>query len=109
MMIAAAVVLLPRPGHADEALEATYLRYQQAIQAEAVCKHRDFDTDDNTRIASYVEGKVHHRVGPDQRLTLIERARLQIDQLVEQRGCDSAEIGDFLTVFVTELAPILAK
>jgi len=101
--------LLHSHGRADDAFEATYLRYQRAIHAEAVCKQRDFGTDDDTRLASYIEGKVHHRVGPDKRLTLIERARLEVDQLVEQRGCDSAEISALLGVFQAELAPLLAE
>ena len=112
MLIAAAVGAIALPqnrGTAADAFEGVYLHYQQAIHAEAVCKQRDFGTDDDTRLASYIEGKVHHRVGPDKRLTLIEQARLEIDQLVEQRGCDSPEIGELLAVFQAELAPLLAE
>ena len=112
MLIAASIgaVALPHGrGMADDAFEGTYLRYQQAIHAEAVCKQRDFGADDDARLATYLEGKVHHRVGPDKRLTLIERARLQIDQLVEQRGCDSSELRELLALFQAELAPLLAE
>jgi hypothetical protein len=101
--------LAPHRAGADDANDATYLRYHRAINAEATCKHRDFGPSDDTRMASYIEGKVHHRIGPDRRVTLIEQARLEVDQLVEQRGCDSAAIKDLLTVFGAELAPLLAE
>ena len=99
----------PRGAGADDANEATYLRYHRAINAEATCKHRNFGPSDDTRMASYIEGKVHHPIGPDRRVSLIEQARLDIDQLVEQRGCDSAAIKELLTVFDAELAPLLAE
>ena len=98
----------PRGGVADEANDATYLHYHRAIDAEAVCRHHDFNPSDNTRMASYIEGKVHHRIGPDRRLTLIEQARLDVDQLVEQRGCDSDAIKELLVFFEAELKPLLA-
>lgn len=101
--------VLPRSASADDANDATYLRYHRAINAEATCKHRDFGPSDDSRMASYIEGKVHHRIGPDRRVTLIEQARLEVDQLVEQRGCDSAAIKDLLAVFDAELAPLLAE
>jgi hypothetical protein len=103
------LAVAPRSARADDANDATYLRYHRAIDAEAVCRHHDFKPSDDTRMASYIEGKVHHRIGPDRRLSLIERARLDIDQLVEQRGCDSDAINEFLTVFEAELKPLLAN
>jgi hypothetical protein len=105
--VAGAALSPSRDGTAQDAAEAAYLRYQRAIHAAAVCRHRDFSVPDDARMARYIDDKVNHAIASGKRLTLIEQAQLEIDQLVERKGCQSAEAGEIMAVFDTELAPLL--
>jgi hypothetical protein len=108
---AAAAAWAPGPiaALAGDPAEATYLRYHKAIHAAERCRlDSRFGLPELSRMASYIEAKVNNAISAGRRLTLVEKAKRDVDKLVKGSGC-SDEVADLLAVYDEELAPLLAQ
>jgi hypothetical protein len=107
----AALAWAPGPiaARADDSDEATYLRYHKAIHAAERCRlDSRFGLPELSRMASYIEAKVNNAISAGRRLSLVEKAKHDVDKLVNGNGC-SNDIADLLIVYDLELAPLLAQ
>lgn len=112
MMIgAAAAAWAPGPiaALADDTVEATYLHYHKVIHAAERCRlDSRFGLPELSRMAGYIEAKVNNAISAGRRLTLVEKAKHDVDKLVNGSGC-SNDVADLLAVYDKELAPLLAQ
>lgn len=109
MVGAAAAAWVPEPtaALADDTAEATYLHYHKVIHAAERCRlDSRFGLPELSRMASYIETKVNNAISAGRRLTLVEKAKRDVDKLVDGDGC-SNDVADLLAVYDEELAPLL--
>lgn len=98
------------PAAADDmADEATYSTYHRAIRAAELCDNRVFDQDDHAKMAQVIDEKIHYALGAGKRLTLIERAKSETRDLIDDEGCGDPAVQQSLSVFRSDLAPALAN
>jgi hypothetical protein len=110
-MAVAAAAWAPGPvaALADDTAEATYLHYHKAIHAAERCRRDSrFGLPELSRMASYIEVKVNNAISAGRRLSLVEKAKRDVDKLVNGNGC-SNDVADLLAVYDEELAPLLAQ
>jgi hypothetical protein len=93
--------------HAAEVPEDTYLRYHRAIVAAEQCAHQKFGTPEQSRFATYIDGKLGTDLSAGRKLTLIEQAKTEVGDLVEKKGCGDPDVADLLALYDAELAPLL--
>jgi hypothetical protein len=97
------------PAQADEAAEATYVRYHQAIRAAVHCLRNDveFDQPEQHRMGAVIDQDVGFGVGAGRRLTLIEQAKSEMRDMVQKWGCKSDKLAPHLALFHEKLEPAL--
>lgn len=116
-------LLLALPGQsarADDATdEALFTRYHQAIHAAAYCEHERLEQDGaddpdaaeaqeaQERMAAVINSKIMGAISAGRRLSLIEEAKAEVDQVVASQGCDSDQAKDWLALFYSDLEPAL--
>ena len=111
-VLGAALVLsagLGWPARADEAAEATYVGYHQAIRAAVLCVRAgvEFDQPEHSRMGAVIDADVGFGVGSGRRLTLIERAKSEMRDMVQKWGCKSDKLAPHLALFHEKLEPAL--
>jgi hypothetical protein len=87
--------------------ETIYSEYHRAIRAAELCEDREFGMVDHERMGEVIDQKVHYAIGAGKRLTLIERAKGEMWDMVFKDGCGDPEVQRALTLFHTDLAPAL--
>ena len=116
--VLAAVAATAAPASAQTA-EDIYVRYHAAIFAADECTDYDLiqigqdDADavwksqaqDN--MGAYIDAQVGGAIGAGDRLHLIERAKGETDAYIGDHGCDDPQVLELLSVFDTELEPLL--
>lgn len=106
--IAALGLLLAAPVQADDAaVEATYSNYHRAIVAAEKCEKMEFDQAAHEKMAGVVDEKIHHAIGAGRRLTLIEQAKSEMRDLIDDKGCAEASVQESLALFHGDLEPAL--
>jgi hypothetical protein len=112
MAVAAAVggaICSPVTVLAEDPAETTYLHYHKVIHAAERCRlDFPFGSPEQSRMAGYIDAKVNNEISAGRRLSLIERAKHDVDKLVDAHGC-SRDVADLLAVYDNELAPLLAQ
>jgi hypothetical protein len=94
---------------AEDPAEATYLRYHKVIHAAERCRlDFPFGSAEQSRMAGYIDAKVNNAISAGRRLSLIEKAKHDVDKLVDAHGC-SRDVADLLAVYDKELAPLLKQ
>lgn len=88
--------------------EVTYSNYHRAIRAAELCEDREFGMTDHEKMGEVIDQKVHYAIGAGKRLTLIERAKGDMWDMVFKDGCDDPAVQESLTLFHTELEPSLS-
>ena len=109
--IAAAVLLsmlASQGARADEAAEALFSRYHQAIESAKQCRTLDFDQDQQARMGGVINAKIQHRIGA-KRLSLLTKAQRDARALIEKQGCSGSDVSALLALFDQDLAPALAQ
>ena len=111
-VLGAAMVLtvgLAWPATADEAAEASYVGYHHAIRAAVLCLRDDvaFDQAEHSRMGAVIDADVGFGVGAGRRLTLIEKAKAEMRDMVQKWGCDSDKLAPHLALFHEKLEPAL--
>ena len=93
---------------ADEAAEALYSRYHQAIEAAKQCRKRSFSDEDQARMGGVINGKIKHQIGA-KRLSLLTKAQRDARNLVQKQGCSGSDVSALLALFDQDLAPALPQ
>jgi hypothetical protein len=93
--------------HAADVPEETYLRYHRAIVVAEQCAHQKFGTPEQSRFATYIDGKLGTDLSAGRKLSLIEQAKTEVNGLVEKKGCGDPDVADMLALYDAELAPLL--
>jgi hypothetical protein len=120
-VLAAAAVAIALATRVDAAAsdEAMFMRYHQAIYAASKCDdlalyqyspqdpNRPSIQDLHVTMASVIDSKVGESIGAGNKLSMIEQAKRDADDLIADTGCDSPEVADLRALFQTELAPAL--
>jgi hypothetical protein len=88
--------------------EVVYSNYHRAIRAAELCEDREFGMTDHERMGEVIDQKVHYALGAGKRLTLIERAKGDMWDMVFKDGCDDPAVQESLNLFHTELEPSLS-
>ncbi len=110
--VAAALILMAGlnwPALADEAAEATYVGYHQAIRAAVHClrDNTEFNQPEQTKMGAVIDADVGFGVGAGRRLTLIEKAKSEMRDMVQKWGCKSDKLAPHLALFHEKLEPAL--
>lgn len=117
--IAVAMIVALRPAAAQDPTEETFVRYHAAIHAAQVCEGRQLEqqglSDPNAdkikanqeRMGAVINGKVNGEISAGRRLELIEESKRIVEDLAQKKGCNSPELQDVLTLFRTDLEPVL--
>ncbi len=101
-------LLLAAPARADDAaVEATYSSYHRAIVAAEKCDKMSFDQAAHEKMAGVIDEKIHYAIGAGRRLTLIEQAKSEMRNLIDDKGCGEASVQDSLALFHSDLEPAL--
>jgi hypothetical protein len=97
------------PARADEAAEATYVGYHQSIRAAVLCLRDgvEFDQPEQSRMGAVIDADVGFGVGSGRRLTLIEKAKSEMRDMVQKWGCKSDKLAPHLALFHEKLEPAL--
>jgi hypothetical protein len=104
---AAWAIFCPPVVMAQDQVETTYLHYHRVIHAAERCRlDFPFGSTEQSRMAGYIDAKVNNEISAGRRLSLIEKAKHDVDKLVDAHGC-SSDIADLLAVYDKELAPLL--
>jgi hypothetical protein len=94
---------------AQDQVETTYLHYHRVIHAAERCRlDFPFGSAEQSRMAGYIDAKVNNEISAGRRLSLIEKAKHDVDKLVNAQGC-SSDVSDLLAVYDKELAPLLTQ
>ena len=93
---------------ADEASEALYSRYHQAIEAAKQCRKLDFSDEAQARMGGVINAKIKHRIGA-KRLSLLTAAQRDARALIKTQGCAGNEMSALLALFDRDLAPALPQ
>ncbi len=91
---------------ADSAAETLYSRYHQAIEVAKLCRDVVFEQDDIDAMAGVIHGKIGGDIGA-KRLSLLTAGQRAGDELVQSKGCESAEAQELLALYDAELAPVV--
>lgn len=104
---AAAIPGVTAAARAEDPAEARYVHYRKVIHAAERCRlDFPFGTPEQSRMAGYIDAKVDHAISAGRRLTLIEKAKSDVNKLVDKHGCGH-DVADLLAVYDKELAPLL--
>jgi hypothetical protein len=94
---------------AQDPVESTYVHYHRVIHAAERCRlDFPFGSPEQSSMARYIDAKVNNEISAGRRLTLIEKAKHEVDKLVDAHGC-SSDVADLLAVYDKELAPLLKQ
>ncbi|TQV83524.1 hypothetical protein [Denitrobaculum tricleocarpae] len=91
-----------RPSVASEDAEASFTRYQQAIEVTKQCLQIGFSDGEYERMGEIINEKVGHKVGA-KRLSLLLAAQKDARNLVESEGCDSSQAQELIKIYDAEL------
>lgn len=92
---------------AQDAVEAIYLSYHRAIRLVALCDDRKFDQAEHSAMARVIDERVERGIDGGRRLMLIEQAKTEARELMDRKGCDSAEGIEVRALFERDLATAL--
>ncbi|MEX0808375.1 MAG: hypothetical protein WD044_06570 [Dongiaceae bacterium] len=95
-----------------------YLQYHAAMRAAELCAGYNFDRRaDNadiawiaqakSRIGAFIDSELKYQINVGERLDLIEQAKTGTEMKIEANGCDDPAAVELLSVFETEIAPLL--
>ena len=101
-------VFAERAARADEAAEALFSRYHQAIESAKQCRKLDFSDEAQTRMGGVINSKIKHRIGA-KRLSLLTAAQRDARALIERQGCAGEDVSALLALFDQDLAPALPQ
>jgi hypothetical protein len=87
-----------------EDMTALYSQYHQAIAASMLCRDVSLDQAAWGRVSTYIDAKVNYEIRTGERLSLIEAAKSDARELVEDKGCESEDVGVLLALYEAELA-----
>jgi hypothetical protein len=99
--------------------EAMFMRYHQAIYAASECEdlplyqHGPGDPngpaaqDLHVTMATVIDSRVGQSIGAGEKLSMIDQAKRDAQDLIADTGCDSPEVVDLRTLFHAELEPAL--
>lgn len=116
--VVAAIAATSVPASA-QTVEEVYVRYHAAIFAADECTDYDLiqlGTDDpdaewksqaQNSMGAYIDAQVGGAIGAGDRLTLIEAAKNGTDTYIAENGCEGPMAQELLTVFSSELEPLL--
>jgi hypothetical protein len=107
--LAVLTILLDPGARADDTTEATYSSYHRAIRAYELCNDRRFDQAEHEKLSIYIDQKTDDSISVGRRLTLIERSKSEIRDLIDRKGCGSGEVQEALALFSSELQPALMQ
>ena len=109
-LIAAALLgpLAVGGAQADEAAEALFGRYHQAIESAKQCRKLTFDQDQQARMGGVINAKIKHRIGA-KRLSLLTAAQREARAIIQKQGCSGSDVSALLALFDQDLAPALAQ
>lgn len=93
---------------ADEAAEALYSRYHQAIESAKQCRKLDFSDEAQARMGGVINAKIKHQIGA-KRLSLLTAAQREARALIKKQGCSGNEVSELLALFDQDLAPALPQ
>lgn len=85
---------------------ATWSKYQEAIRLDELCRYERHDAAAWAKMGPYIDSKVNHEISGAERLTLIEDAKSDAWK-VKVKGCNSDEAKPYLSLYDTELAPLI--
>ncbi len=97
-----------RAAWAEEAAEALFSRYHQAIESAKQCRKLDFSDEAQARMGGVINAKVKHRIGA-KRLSLLTAAQRDARALIEKQGCSGDDVSALLALFDQDLAPALPQ
>jgi len=107
-LVALSFSLAPGAG-AQDSVEATYSNYHRAIRAYELCNNRRFDQAEHEKFSTYIDQRIDDSISVGRRLSLIQQAKIEIRDLIDKKGCDSSEVQDALSLFSSELQPVLMQ
>lgn len=86
--------------------EALYSRYHQAIEAAKLCRDMSFGDSEHGLMSDAINAKIQHSIGA-KRLSLVTAAQRDAQDMIDQDGCQGAQVGELLGLFDRDLAPAL--
>ncbi len=109
---AAAAMAFAMSVNAATADEEMFMRYHQAIYAASECEDLPLYNvpaahDLHVTMASVIDSKAGASIGAGEKLSMIDQAKRDAQDLIADTGCDSPEVVDLRTLFHVELEPAL--
>jgi hypothetical protein len=80
-------------------VEQTYKQYQAGIFAKELCTGNMFGQDEFNKLGAALDKKVKDAIGAGRRLMLIEEMKGSTRTLVQNKGCDSADVQSLLKLY----------
>jgi hypothetical protein len=94
-------------GASAQDMTAAWSKYQEAVRVAELCRYMRHDAAAWAKMGPYIDSKVNHEISGAERLTLIENAKTDARKVAKLKGCDSDEGKMYLSLYDTELAPLI--
>jgi len=88
-------------------MNAAWSKYQEAVRVAELCRYMKHDAAAWAKMGPYIDSKVNHEISGAERLTLIENAKTDARKVAKLKGCSSDDAKMYLSLYDTELAPLV--
>ena len=93
----------------DATMEPVWEHYWMAVAAANQCENYNFSSVQYDAMTHYIDQRVNYEVGAGPRTHLIDDAKDAVRDRAFKYGCNDQQIAGLLTVFHTELEPVIPR
>jgi hypothetical protein len=103
----AGIISASAPAAKADDTTATWSKYQEAIRVAELCRYMRHNAADWAKMGPFIDSKVNHEISGAERLTLIEDAKTDARKVAKIKGCGSDDAKTYLSLYDTDLAPLI--